>query len=236
MNPNCLREYNQFRYYNILTQYMLNILKHLNFESKFNYSIQGNFNILSLIDQNFVIDIAENIKNNQNLCWIFELLYLNDLNIICDTQRDLIKLTKIISTLFHQDSLSSIDELLGPRDFYNQINLLRLKIIKPSQIQIPFRFIGEYLKNMFILKNKKSMDNYNYFFTLKSIEIDPLDNIEKFYQPGEKLDFIFKIINKIDGSSYFIKLFTFTVSKPQFEIINSRVFKSTSLLNKFFLN
>lgn len=111
MELNCNNEYNKFKQYFTLSHHINDIYNLIKLKLQdVNYQIYGEQNLMKIFHINSIVEIAENCKNNQKLCEVLSLLYTNDFDVYCKTEKDMITFIKGLGNIFHDNVLDSIQD------------------------------------------------------------------------------------------------------------------------------
>jgi endonuclease/exonuclease/phosphatase family metal-dependent hydrolase len=205
--------FNEFRYLLTIRTHIDELFSHLNTDSLL-YQIYGGYNLMKILNMNDIINIGEQCKSTK-LCYIYNILYTHDVDIICHTLNDLILFINNLIKIFYKHKL--INTFQSLEDFNKYINNINLTstIIEYDNIYI---ILGNYLKTLISIKNKlhNNFDTLNFKYIL-----------------NESLDFLLQIFN--DTLTYNYKLFNVHIGNTLELQYYDKFKNSKSFIERFFL-
>jgi endonuclease/exonuclease/phosphatase family metal-dependent hydrolase len=239
----CYKEYKKFKQQYILSEYIYEIYKMIQPKLKdISHQIYGEYNLMKIFNINDIVEIAEIYKNNSNLCEVFSLLYTMDINIFCESQKDLINFIKVLSKIFHNDDLKDIPDNIDSNNFNrlfneikltNSLNLNEIKLTNTLNLDESYYFLANYIKSIITTQQNEYNDDIKCYFTIKNNF--STDN-KQMFKPGEIMFFCIDFINTNTNKIYHYKIFDIHIATSlQLHVYNHIDQNSSEPLKKFFM-
>ena len=234
MEFNCHNEYQRFKQFHTLSSHINDIYDLIKVKlNNIEHKIHGGQNLMKIFHINDIVQIAEKCKNNTKLCEVLSLLYTSDVNVYCNTQKDMIDFIKVLGQIFHNKVLDNISNTNNSKDFNHLFN--NIKLPKAQELDRQYNYLANYVKSIITTQINDYNDDYDYMFTIKNIPHPQVDNSKFMFRPGEimflTIDFISTRTNKI----YNYKLFTIHVATKEQLEYELQIGNSTGTFQKFII-